>query len=315
MMQTTDHDDTINWLMQGDPAIAYQCSRDLLGQDRPDLRAHIATQGWGKAYLDARNPNGFWGEGFYTPRWACSHYVLLELVGMAFPPDHPEILPSIRAIHDSHHSVDGGIGDAPGCHKSDTCVTGMFLNYAAYFGLDNTRLSGVVDFLLRLQMSDGGFNCQKTRSGAHHSSLHSTTSVLEGFQSYLAVGHTHRRSEITRVAQQAREFILRHRFYKSDHTGQVISPEFLKLPYPTRWRYNILRGLEHFRAAGAPYDPRMADALQALRDLRRPQDGRWPRMAKFPGKVFFEMEPPRGASRWNTLLALRVLQRYDAAAL
>ena len=94
----------------------------------------------------------------------------------------------------------------------------------------------------------------------------------------------------------------------------MINKDFLKIPYPPRWRYNTLRGLDHFRTAGQPYDPAMDDALDALIARQRP-DGLWPRMAMIPGKVFFTMEPPRGPSRWNTLLALRVLKAYPQASM
>jgi len=39
--------------------------------------------------------------------------------------------------------------------KSDVCVNGMFLNYASYFGANETDLKSIIDFLLSLQMKDG----------------------------------------------------------------------------------------------------------------------------------------------------------------
>jgi hypothetical protein len=33
------------------------------------------------------------------------------------------------------------------------------------------------------------------------------------------------------------------------------------LSYPSRWRYDILRALDYFRAAGVDYDRRMEDAI------------------------------------------------------
>ncbi len=302
----------IKWLMQGDVSIAWQAARDLLGENRPDLRSRIATEGWGKAFLAARNADGFWGERFYAPRWACTHYVLLELQAMGFPPEHPEIRAIVAQILDTHIARDGGLGESVNGLKSDVCINGMFLNYASYFGARANGLRSVIDFLLSMHMPDGGFNCSLNRAGATHSSLHSTTSVLEGFWAYESHGYTYRLAEVQQAAQTARAFILQHRFYKSDRTGKVINKDFLKMPYPPRWRYNTLRALDHFRAAGQPYAPEMQDALAAL-EARRRADGLWPRMAMIPGKVFFTMEPPRGPSRWNTLLALRVLKAYPRA--
>jgi len=300
--------------MEGDVSIAWQAARDLLGEDQPNLRARIATEGWGKRLMDARNSAGTWGRGFYVPRWACTHYVLLELRNMAFPSDHPEIKQIITRVLQTHIAADGGLGHAPTQRKSDTCINGMFLNYASYFAAPIRDLSAVIDFLLSVRLPDGGFNCQINRREVFHSSLHSTLSVLEGFQSYERAKYTYRLAEVQRAASAARAFILQHRLFKSDRTGRIINKDFLSLPYPARWRYNILRSLDYFRSAGCPYDEKMDDALEALLALQR-KDGRWSRSKKLAGEVFFAMEPPRAPSRWNTLLALRVLKAYPRASI
>ena len=305
--------DSVSWLLQGDVAIQYQTHRDLLDADRPDLRARIAREGWGKQLLDQRNPDGSWGLDFYRPKWTSSHYTLLSLKGLAIAPDLPIIRESIARILAGYKAVDGGIGCSRGDRKSDVCVNGMVLNYASYFGAPADDLCSIVDFLLSEHMKDGGFNCQSNRSGAHHSSLHSTLSVLEGIHEYARNGYRYRLDELQTAARRSREFILLHRFYKSDRTGDIISKRFLRFPYPPRWYYNILRALDHFQTAGAPYDARMQDALDSIAD-KRGNDGLWRREAAVPGKVFLVLEAPRGPSRWNTLMALRVLKAYGNAA-
>jgi hypothetical protein len=83
----------------------------------------------------------------------------------------------------------------------------------------------------------------------------------------------------------------------------------LQLSYPSRWFYDTLRALDHFRSAGVAYDPRMQDALDILVKKRR-KDGAWPATAKHPGQVHFDMEIRGQPSRWNTLRALRVLKHF-----
>ena len=182
--------------------------------------------------------------------------------------------------------------------------------YACYFREPEEALRTVVDFILSQQMDDGGFNCMKNRSGARHSSLHSTLSAVEGILEYARNGYAYRHDELQQAAARSREFILMHRLFRSDRKGDTINQEFLKLTYPPRWRYNILRALDHFRAAGVHWDERMADAIEVLMAKRR-ADGRWPQQAAHPGKVFFVMEPARSPSRWNTLMALLVLLAYQ----
>ena len=41
----------IRWLLVGDVSIQYQVQHDLLGEEKPELRAGIAHEGWGAAVL------------------------------------------------------------------------------------------------------------------------------------------------------------------------------------------------------------------------------------------------------------------------
>lgn len=306
-------DRVVAWLLDGDVAIQYQVWRDLLAKERPKLRARIATEGWGARFLGYRHLDGTWGRGFYQPKWTSSHYTLLDLKTLAIAPDHALVRDSVHRIVLGEKMPDGGIGPAHSTGGSDVCVNGMFLDYASYFGEPESGLRSIVDFLIAQQMGDGGFNCRKNHSGARHSSLHSTLSVLEGVREYTANGYHYRRDELERAAADSREFILRHRLYKSDHTGEIIRKEMMQFCFPPRWRYNLLRALDYFRAAGVPWDDRMADAMALLIAKRRPE-GRWPQPAAHPGQVHFTMEEPGQPGRWNTLLALRVMKAYAAAA-
>ena len=299
----------LQWLLAGDVSIQYQTPRDLLGEERPDLRERIATEGWGARFLAARNANGHWGDRFYQPKWISSHYTLLDLKNLGISPEQPECRETIFLILDENIASDGGVDPSVTIAKGELCVSGMFLNYAAYFGAPQERLQSIVDFILAMQMPDGGFNCRINRSGAVHSSLHTTISVLEGILEYARNGYTYRLPELKRMAADSHEFILLHRLYRSDHTGDVIDKRFLLLSYPCRWYYDILRALDYFQAAGIAYDPRMADAVEVLRQKQR-SDGRWPVQNKHPGQTHFDMESGRQPSRWNTLRALRVLRRY-----
>jgi hypothetical protein len=302
-------DPIIEWLLQGDVAIQYQVWRDLLDVDKLELRERITTQGWGVQFLSRRHKDGYWGRGFYQPKWISSHYTLLDLKHLGISPDIQEISESIYRILHNHKASDGGINPAKTIEQSDVCINGMFLNYACYFRIQPRPLESIVDFLIREHMSDGGFNCQSNMGGAVHSSLHTTISVLEGIHEYGENGYTYKLAELEGLSAQAREFILQHRLYRSDRTGEVINRRFLMLSYPSRWFYDILRALVYFHSANVNYDPRMDDAMQVLLSKRR-KDGKWPVQSRHAGQTHFEMEKTGGPSRWNTLRALRVLRWY-----
>lgn len=109
--------------------------------------------------------------------------------------------------------------------------------------------------------------------------------------------------------EAAAESLLRRRLFLNRRTGRPIRAEFTRLHHPPRWYFDVLRALDHFRAAGLPYDDRLEPALEVVNERRRP-DGRWLLNAAHRGQVHFAMERAGQPSRWITLKALRVLRRY-----
>lgn len=302
-------EEVVAWLLEGDVAIQYQVHRDLLGRERPDLQRRIAREGWGAQYLAARNADGSWGLGLYQPKWTCTHYTLLDLASFGLSPDTPGIREEIERCAQEELGSDGGINPAGSVAQSDVCINGMFLTYACHFGVPEERLATVVDFVLAQTMDDGGFNCRRNRSGARHSSVHSTICVLEGAWAYARRGYRYRAEELAQAVASSRAFLLQHRLFKSDRTGAVIHPNLLRFVHPSRWRYHVLRCLDGFAGADVPWDERMADAMDVVVAKRRP-DGRWNGAAAHPGKVHVVLERAGTPSRWITLMALRMLDRY-----
>lgn len=300
----------IEWLLEGDVSIQYQVYRDLLGTDRKDLQDRIAHEGWGKQFLSKRNPDGHWGARFYQPKWISTHYTLLDLRNLDLSQENEVVNETIDRVLETCEAGDGGIklGPSTSVH-SDVCVNGMFLNYASYFKTEEKKLCPIADSILNEVMPDNGFNCITTRGGARHSSLHSTLSVLEGLNEFLKSGYMYRRQDIQRAKESAEEFILRHRLFLSDRTGEIIHRNFLKLVYPARWKYDILRAIDYFQYAGREWDARMEPALDIILKKRN-NDGTWNMQAAHPGKVHFVMEKAGAPGRWNTLRILRVLKHY-----
>jgi hypothetical protein len=277
-----------------------------------DLRKRIGKEGWGQQFLSKQQPNGYWGKSFYQPKWISTHYTLLDLRYLELAPGNPQVDRAIKLALEQEKGEDGGIkvhADKSSITQSDVCVNGMFLNYACHFQADEKPLESIVDFVLSQRMKDGGFNCRFNRSGARHSSLYSTLSVAEGIRSYYLNGYQYRLSELLEAEKSSQEFMLLHQLYISDRTGEIIKKGFLRLTYPGRWKYDILRALDYLQWAQVAYDPRMEAAIQVLLKKRR-KDGRWNVQAKYSGQTHFDMEKAGQPSRWNTLRAMRVLKSF-----
>ena len=122
-------------------------------------------------------------------------------------------------------------------------------------------------------------------------------------------GYSYRLKELEKTKSESQEFILMHKLFRSDKTGKMINPNFLKLCYPPRWYYDILKAMDYFQSAYVKYDNRMDDAIEVIISKRN-KDGQWKLPANHPGQTHFDMEKPGNPSRWNTLRALRVLNHY-----
>lgn len=301
----------IEWLLGGDISIQYQVWRDLLDEDKKELQAQIGEEGWGLEFLSKRNSDGHWGDRFYQPKWISTHYTLLDLRNLNLPPSNKTVHETLEMILLNNKANDGGICLGPSTSQhSDVCINGMFLNYASYFKVAENKLESIIDSLLAEVMTDGGFNCRTTRSGAIHSSLHSTISVLEGFTEFQKAGYSYRIKEISQALKTGVEFILMHHLFLSDHTGQIIDQKFLKLSYPCRWKYDILRAMDYFQYADIKWDNRMKEAMHLLTNKRN-KEGTWNLNAAHPGQVHLKMEASGKPSRWNTLRMLRIMKHFE----
>jgi hypothetical protein len=187
----------------------------------------------------------------------------------------------------------------------------MTLSILSHFGYDDDRLDTIAEHLLDQQMPDGGWNCRR-RQGATHASVHTTILALEGLRLYEL--HRKHKARAVRIAQErGREFLLVHRLFRSHRTGEIIKPIFLRLSFPPRWHYDILRALDYFQAVKAPRDARLGEAIELIRS-KQSEDGYWLLENSYRGKTYFELESLGAPSRWNTLRALRVLKWWEGGA-
>jgi hypothetical protein len=300
----------IDWLLEGDPAIRWQVMRDLLDEpaetwERERLRT--VESGWVAGMLERRERDGEWPAG----RWTASTWALLLLIALGLPERHPAARPPIEGLLDRFMPAGAETEGAYLLKRVDLCHLGFWLGLGAHFLDEDPRLGVIGEAVLGAQFEDGGWNCQmRNYPNTVHSSFHTTFNVLENLRIAAARTIVPKRA-FAAAEQRAVEFMLAHRLYRSDRTGEVISERFTQLSYPWHWHYTFLRGLDYLRLTPAISDPRLAEPIDLLREKRKP-NGRWPLQKRIPGTLLVEMEKPGGDSRWNTLRALRVLRAAAA---
>ena len=142
----------------------------------------------------------------------------------------------------------------------------------------------------------------------NHASFHTTLMALEALYEYQK-SFIDKKTEILSMQEQAHEFLLNHRLYKSHRTGEIVSKKMTMLSFPPRWHYTVIAALDYFQKINHDVDKRFTDAIQLL--TKKEKKEKWPLQAPIRGKTWFDMEPTRQPSRWNTLRALRILRWWN----
>jgi hypothetical protein len=189
----------------------------------------------------------------------------------------------------------------------EPCINGRTVRLGTYF---DQPVDTVVARLLSEQLDDGGWNCD-AENGSVRSSFATTINVLEGLLAYER--GTGGSPEAIAARRRGEEYLLERKLLRRKSTGEIVNPAWLRFSFPTRWHYDVLRGLEYFRAVGDAPDARLQEAVDLVRSKQQ-RDGTWLLENTHPGAVHFSLEEGDGRpSRWNTLRALRVLRWYERA--
>lgn len=301
--------DVTGWLQDSDPSIRWQVMRDLTDEPAEIVaaeRARIATEGWGAHLLALQGEDGQWGGGTYSPKWISTTYTLLLLRLLGLDPASEQARAAVSRVREGV-SWSRKTWRPFFAGQAETCINGMVLALGAYFGETGGDLDGLVERVLGEQLEDGGWNCQAPRR-SRRSSFHTTILVLEALleiERSIAPDPA-----IASARARGEEYVLERRLFRSRSTGEVVDPLWTRFSFPPQWHYDVLRGLEYFRATGATPDPRCGEAIDLVHQRRR-TDGRWPLQHTHRARTHFEMEEGDGKpSRWNTLRALRVLRWY-----
>ena len=313
----------LDWMLDSDPSIRWQVLRDLGGAPAEIVaaeRARVATEGWGARLLALQGEDGQWEGGALFPArwwesphdqnegqpWTATAYSLVTLRDLGVDPRCDRVRRAVEQVRERCRWEHAGQPFFAG--EVEPCINGMVVALGAYFDQD---VDGVVARLVGEQLEDGGWNCE-VENGSVRSSFNTTIRVLEGLLAHeRATGGS---AESIAARRRGEAYLLERKLLRRKSTGEVVIPSWLQFSFPTRWHYDVLRGLEYFREAGDPPDHRVDEAIQLLRSKQQP-DGTWLLENTHRGKVHFMLEDGDGRpSRWNTLRALRVLRWYEQSA-
>ncbi len=231
----------IQWLLDSDASIRWQVMRDLLDESDEIVageRSRVACEGWGARLLELQASDGQWGGGTWLPRcWISTSDTLLLLRDLGLDPTSERARRALGLVRDNC-TWGPGFGDSPFFEgEVEPCINGRVLASGAYFGEASDRL---LHRLLHEQLEDGGWNCYAPPS--KRSSFHSTICVLEGLLEYEKAKGA--RAALMDARLRGQEYLRERGMFRSLSTGAVIDPAWTQFSFPTRWHYDVLRGLD-----------------------------------------------------------------------
>lgn len=312
------------FLLDTDVALRWQVERDLLESQREvweSTRDRIATEGFGAELLAHQDPDGQWAGGAFFPQgfdfdspeaaegagqpWTATTWSLNSLRDWGLDAAVLEGTAAALAAHSRWEYNDRPYWEG----EVDCCINASTLANGAWLGADVSALAG---WFPEHHMADGGWNCEWVE-GSTRSSFDSTLNSLKGILYYESV--TGRTDELRAARRRGEEYLLRRRLLFSLSRGEILGPRMTRLAYPLRSFYSALNAVDYFRSAslfdGTAPDPRLADAIETVRNARRP-DGTWLQQRRHPGRVWFDVDVDVDEpSPWLTFYATRVLSWWD----
>ncbi len=218
--------DTVDWLLDSDPAIRWQAMRDLTDASPVEVaaeRARIPHAGLGGEILARQIPDGSWRRAD-SPVWLPTLFTLLLLRATGIDRAEPAVESAVSRLEAGLRWDDQArgwelrgpeFGGKPFFEgEVEPCINGGVLALGGYFGRPSSSLARR---LASEQLEDGGWNCEAPQSA--RSSFHTTICVLEGLLEYeRAAGSS---PEIAAARMRGEEYLLERGLFRRRSTARL----------------------------------------------------------------------------------------------
>jgi hypothetical protein len=330
MAQESISQKTIDWLLQPDDiGVRYLALRDLVKAGPAELvaakkEAHQA--GPIAAVLARMDKEGFWvkpGAGYY-PKYTGSVWSVMLLAQLGASIDADERIRTACAYlleHsltvDGHFTINGASSGTVDCVQGNLCYSLLDL------GCRDPRLEKAYEWMARTVTGEGlapvtdkkavqryyAYKCGPVFAcGANDKKpcAWGASSVMLAFSKYPEEKRT---PLIDKAIKTGVDFLFSTDPAKADYpSGYAPKPSgnWWKFGFPVFYVSDILKITEALALLGYGKDPRLANALQLIRD-KQDARGRWSLEYDYNGKTWADFGPRKQPNKWVTLRALRVL--------
>jgi hypothetical protein len=323
----------LDWLLQkDDPGIRYLVLRDLLDcpLDDKDLgaaRVEAHNKGPIAAILGEMKDAGYWvepGTGYY-PKYRGTVWSLILLAQLGACVEQDERIGRACAYVLDHALTAGGQFTVSGTPSGTAdCLQGNLCAALLDLGYDDPRLDIAFDWMARSVTGEGvapvndrqaAVRYYAGKCGPHFACgsnnklpcAWGAVKVMLAFSKWPKERHT---PVISHAIREGIDFLFStdpaSANYPSGYSNKP-SGNWWKFGFPLFYVTDLLQNVEALVASGYGSDPRLANALNAIREKQDSQ-GRWKLEYDYTGKTWVNFGGKKQPNKWVTLRALRVLK-------
>ncbi|XMB72963.1 terpene cyclase/mutase family protein [Mycoplasmatota bacterium WC30] len=321
----------INWLLEkNNPSVRYNTLTLLLKKPQDDIdvlnaKKSIMENGDIIKILAKQNEDGSWGEPlkFYRDKYKGTVWTLLLLAELDANPNDERVKKACEFIlNNSQEPKEAGFsvdvskklgGGLPS--YVIPCLTGNMVYALIKLGyFEDPRVQKAINWIVKYQRTDDGDVLSKDKYHISHRACFNKHSchmgVAKAFKALAAIPKEKRTQEINdKITELANYFLIHHLYKKSHNLAEESKPGWKKLGFPLMYQTDILELLYIFSEIEVK-DKRLEDAIQILKD-RRTKNGKWKLQNSYNGRLVVDIEKKGEDSKWITLKALMILNRYE----
>ena len=326
--------DPISWLLEPqDPGVRYLASRDLLDlpPDAPELleaRQAAHTHSPIAAILDNMHPDGYWakpGAG-YNPKYFATGWSLIMLAQLgASASMDMRIGQACRYLLGSALTRQGQFSMNGSASATIDCLQGNLCAALVALGFDDPRLDLALEWMARSVTGEGlassreleaplryyAAKCGPLFACGYNGQLPCAWGAAKVMLAFSRWPAARRTTLIESAIQQGLDFLFSADLAQADYpTRNSAKPSvnWRKFGFPVFYVTDILQVLEALLALGYGHDPRLANALDLVRQ-KQDEQGRWNLEYDYSGKTWVNFGPSKQPNKWVTLRALKVLKQ------
>jgi len=324
------------WLLEpGSPGPRYLALRDLVGLQADDpelLTAQTAahTQGPIAIILDNMHPKGYWskpGPG-YNPKYFSAVWSLTTLAQLGTSASLDiRISRACAYILEKSLTAHGQFGYNGTPSGTIDCLQGNLCAALMALGCDDSHLKLAYEWMARTVTGAGlapatetnaplryyAYKCGPLFACGANKKLSCAWGAAKVMLAFSLWPKEQRTPLIEEAIRQGVDFLLSTDPARADYPcGNTPKPSrnWWLFGFPVFYITDILQIVEALVGLGYGRDPRLANALQLIRE-KQDDKGRWALEYDYPGKTWVDYGPKNEPNKWVTLRALKALKGVE----